>query len=543
MANQNILFTFVSSSSFDYYMNICGDFNLECSGCIVIGDFEEEHLKTSYDNLSFLAYVNKVLDYSVNQPFPYYTILLSNKFIVIKNGAVIWSNFAKSFLEKTKDARKAVNQKPCFNGLVFEDIVFESDHYEVTLLNKTTKTVSSFILYENKGVYDEPNPRVIITNENGQKEHKPARDKEYIQVKFSIKCPQTLYNCHYIPQSDIKELEKRYQEAVAAGDFDDDDDFEYEDENDTKIEDLPYFINCSQQDIIDIIDCVLCDFHDYYLPIYKQVPNLVLGLSGGLDSALTLLLLCKAIDQRKLPRTTIHALIMPSAETSKESVELAVALASALEVSWKVIDISKLVSETNKVLDNNEKNIMYENSQARIRTSIILNYCNLVKGMMIGTTDFSEFCLGFITFGGDLTSHFQMLRGIPKSLVRLMVKFLALKTPSLSEILNKIINRPISPELIKGQNTEDILGSYIINDSIISVLHQGSKLDEAVKILTEELKISTPEAKKYIENFKNRFLANYFKLNFVAKGPNPLGFSFFKLKKIFKDYDKNKTKN
>ncbi len=198
--------------------------------------------------------------------------------------------------------------------------------------------------------------------------------------------------------------------------------------------------------------------------------SLVLGLSGGLDSTLALLVAIAACQRLDLPLSTILAITMPGFGTSDRTKDNATALATALGIPLRTIPIAPAVTQHFADIGHDPaiKDITYENAQARERTQILMDLANQTSGLVIGTGDLSEVALGFCTFGGDQIAMYGVNAGVPKTLMRTMIRHIA-STPAYAGdaacILLDIVDTPVSPELIPGaQYTESIIGNYDLHD-------------------------------------------------------------------------------
>lgn len=203
--------------------------------------------------------------------------------------------------------------------------------------------------------------------------------------------------------------------------------------------------------------------------------TLVVGISGGLDSTLALLVAAKAFDRLGLPRTGIIGVTMPGFGTTGRTHSNAVALMKGLGVTMLEIPIAVAVMQHFADIghDPDLHDVTYENSQARERTQILMDVANKEGGMVLGTGDLSELALGWATYNGDHMSMYGVNASVPKTLVRYLVRWFAMRSddPSITAALHDIIDTPISPELIpaddKGnitQKTEDLVGPYELHD-------------------------------------------------------------------------------
>jgi NAD+ synthase (glutamine-hydrolysing) len=208
------------------------------------------------------------------------------------------------------------------------------------------------------------------------------------------------------------------------------------------------------------------------------VRGVVLGLSGGLDSTLALLTASYACKKLGVPNSFIHTITMPGFASSERTQDNAGLLAEALGTTHKTMPINSLSNELLKTIGHDQKteDITYENAQARMRTTLLMNYANYIGGFVQGTGDMSESAQGWCTYNGDHMSMFNPNTSVPKTLVRHLVAWYAAKRvdKKTAHILNDIIDTPVSPELTGSgtlsQTTEDILGPYELHDFFLYYL-------------------------------------------------------------------------
>ncbi len=269
--------------------------------------------------------------------------------------------------------------------------------------------------------------------------------------------------------------------------------------------------------------------------LYKRlkhtgVKTLVIGVSGGLDSTLALLVAVEAFKHLNLPLSGIIAVTMPGMGTSSRTKNNATNMMEALGLTVLEKPIKEAVLQHFKDIDHdpNVKDVTYENVQARIRTLILMDLANKFNGLVLGTGDMSELALGWCTYNGDQMSMYGINAGIPKTLVRFMIKYYALtKFKNIAATLNDIIDTPISPELLgSDQKTEDSIGKYEINDYILyRYLNCGDSEERLVYLLQEAFTIKEEEAQKYVKNFFFRFFTQQFKRQATPDGPKILNVS------------------
>lgn len=258
--------------------------------------------------------------------------------------------------------------------------------------------------------------------------------------------------------------------------------------------------------------------------------TVILGLSGGLDSTLALLVCVKTFQKLELDLQGIIAVIMPGPASSKRTQKNAENLAKELGVSYKIININKAVDLHLDLIEHNkiDFDITYENAQARKRTQILMDIANKENGILVGTGDLSELALGWCTFNGDHMSMYGVNSGVPKTLI----KFLIMNQSKISEskkvkkILDDILVTPISPELIpmeKGiQETEKSIGSYHLHDffiyNFLKYRYTPKKLFLfAIFVYKDEYNYNF--ILECLTIFLKRFFANQFKRSTLPDGP------------------------
>ncbi len=256
----------------------------------------------------------------------------------------------------------------------------------------------------------------------------------------------------------------------------------------------------------------------------------LIGLSGGLDSTLALLVTIKAFKKLNKDLKDIYAIVMPAEASSERTQSNAEKLANLLGVTCKVINISDAVDLHLDLLEHNKQDydITYENAQARKRTQILMDLSNKFKGIVIGTGDLSELALGWCTYNGDQMSMYGVNSGVPKTLIKYLINNFVdeFENEEIKRILLDIIDTPISPELIpqvdKIQSTEDKVGEYILQDFFL-YFYLKYKFSPKKLFLFSIFVFSKNYEKKYILNclkiFFNRFFDNQFKRSAMPDGP------------------------
>lgn len=280
-------------------------------------------------------------------------------------------------------------------------------------------------------------------------------------------------------------------------------------------------IACHFENIDDIVT-------DAIYRRYKaaKADKLFVGLSGGVDSTMTLLFAYNTCIKYKIDTRKIVAVTMPSAPTSSRTYQNALKLAPLLNVSLLDISIEKAFkSHLVDIKHTGIEDKAYENAQARERTQILLDLCNKDNGLMLGTCDMSEFTLGWATFGGDHICHFNPNCNITKTQIQAILKHTAGKTKNreLGALLHDIVCTPISPELKSDQKTEDTIGPYeLIDFFLYHYLYKGQNREKtqflAETVFAEQYKKDFID--KCLYNFIRRFKENSFKRNCSPDSPS-----------------------
>lgn len=265
---------------------------------------------------------------------------------------------------------------------------------------------------------------------------------------------------------------------------------------------------------------------------HTGIQNVVLGLSGGLDSTLALIVCVHAFDMLSLDRKNIHTVTMPCFGTTKRTKSNAEKLAEAYGVSFEEINITLAVRQHFSDIGHDESvtNITYENSQARERTQILMDLSNKYNGLVIGTGDLSELALGWATYNGDHMSMYAVNASIPKTLVRYLTAYEAQKSDgTLKNVLLDVLDTPVSPELLPpdkngeiAQKTEDVVGPYELHDFFLYYLvrfgYAPSKIYYMAKLSFKD-KYSEETIKKWLTVFIKRFFSQQFKRSCLPDGP------------------------
>ncbi len=255
--------------------------------------------------------------------------------------------------------------------------------------------------------------------------------------------------------------------------------------------------------------------------------KIVIGVSGGLDSALALLVSHQAMIRLSRNPKDIIAVTMPAQATSKSSKSSAIKLMEGLGVTMLEIPISKSVDLHLKSIDHELKDITYENAQARMRTLILMDLANKHGGFVLGTGDLSEIALGWMTYNGDQMSMYAVNAGLPKTWIQLLIDYHAHHAyKDLGVVLDKILKAPITPELLENQDTEKSIGRYDINDFILyHHLETGADEKKISWLLPYAFDLSKEEVDTYIKRFFQRFYTQQFKRQTLPEGPKILNIS------------------
>jgi len=264
----------------------------------------------------------------------------------------------------------------------------------------------------------------------------------------------------------------------------------------------------------------------------------VIGISGGLDSTLALLVTVKAFDKLDLDRKGIIGITMPGFGTTDRTHNNAVKLMETLGVTIREINIAKAVTQHFEDIGQNPNihDVTYENSQARERTQILMDVANKENAIVVGTGDLSELALGWATYNGDHMSMYGVNAGVPKTLIRYLVSYVAGEMAT--DTLLDIIDTPISPELIPAddqgnikQKTEDLVGPYELHDFFIYYFLRYGFSPKKIFFLAQRA-FCTPSpakdkvefydeetVKKWLKTFCRRFFTQQFKRSCLPDGP------------------------
>ena len=263
------------------------------------------------------------------------------------------------------------------------------------------------------------------------------------------------------------------------------------------------------------------------------IEHAVIGLSGGLDSTLALLVTVEAFERLGLPHENIHGVTMPGFGTSDRTLNNVNALCEAMGVSLETVDIRAACEQHLSDIghDGNEHDVTYENVQARERMQILMDKANLIGGLVVGTGDLSELALGWCTYNADHMSMYGVNCGVPKTLVAFLIEYVAESWDNAvaAGVLGDVLETPISPELLPAdasgdisQKTEEIIGSYELHDFFLyHLIRRGCGPVKVVRLaeLAFGERYSRGEIKKWLGEFITRFFRHQFKRSCMPDGP------------------------
>lgn len=266
---------------------------------------------------------------------------------------------------------------------------------------------------------------------------------------------------------------------------------------------------------------------------HTKSTSAVIGVSGGLDSTLALLVTARAFDLLGIPRKNILAVTMPCFGTTNRTYENACAMARALGAELREVNIREAVGIHFRDIAHDPENhdVTYENCQARERTQVLMDLANQSNGLVIGTGDMSELALGWATYNGDHMSMYAVNVGVPKTLVRHLVQYCAdtAETDTLKDTLLDVLDTPVSPELLPptadgtiAQKTEDLVGPYELHDFFLYyMLRWGFEPRKIYRIAKQAFAGIYDDATvlKWLKKFYWRFFSQQFKRSCIPDGP------------------------
>ena len=259
---------------------------------------------------------------------------------------------------------------------------------------------------------------------------------------------------------------------------------------------------------------------------------LVIGVSGGLDSTLAMIVASRTLEMMNRPKSDLIAVTMPCFGTTKRTRSNAQILAEELGAQFMTVDITKSVKRHFEDIghDIENTNVVFENAQARERTQVLMDIANGCGGLVVGTGDLSELALGWATYNGDHMSMYGVNGSVPKTLVRYVVKYFAdtCGDEDLKNVLENILATPVSPELLPAENgemsqkTEDLVGPYELHDFFLYYLIRWGFEPEKVFMLAKYAfrgEYGDETILKWLKTFCRRFFAQQFKRSCIPDGP------------------------
>lgn len=261
--------------------------------------------------------------------------------------------------------------------------------------------------------------------------------------------------------------------------------------------------------------------------------DVVIGLSGGLDSSLALLVAVESFERLGLDKAGIHAITMPGFGTSERTLGNTRDLAAGLGLQLEEIDITAACNQHLKDLGHSGKthDIAFENTQARERTQILMNRANMLNALVVGTGDLSELAMGWCTYNGDHMSMYGVNSGVPKTLVRYLIRWVAEHgvNDEAAKTLLDILDTPVSPELLPAdkdgtiaQKTEDVIGPYELHDfflhGVVRCGYPVAKIQFLAQIAFKG-EYSAKTIEKWLKLFVKRFFSQQFKRSCMPDGP------------------------
>lgn len=264
---------------------------------------------------------------------------------------------------------------------------------------------------------------------------------------------------------------------------------------------------------------------------HTGIKRSVIGISGGLDSTLALLVAVKTYDKLQISRKEIYGITMPGFGTTGRTYQNALQMMKSLGISTLEIPIKEACLQHFKDINHNPEvtDTTFENAQARERTQILMDYSNKINGLVIGTGDLSEIALGWATYNGDHISMYSVNANIPKTLVRTMVEYVAKNQmdDTVQKTLMDVIATPVSPELLPcgdageiKQKTEDVVGPYELHDFFLYyTIRYGFSPRKIFFIAQQALDYNDETLLKWMRNFFRRFFTQQFKRSCMPDGP------------------------
>jgi NAD+ synthase (glutamine-hydrolysing) len=413
------------------------------------------------------------------------------------------------------------------------EIISKFEYRKKLIETQSARCISSYV-YASSGVFESSTDLVfsghLLIGENGRILKENNRFQRKNEVITSIVDVDKLINERHknISFSDSSNLHIEFKEIS----------FTFDDTNivnfDRYINKHPFVPSNEKKmehrckEIFNIQSCALAK-----RITHTKLNKAVIGISGGLDSTLALLVIIKTFDILNLPRKNIITVTMPGFGTTDRTYSNAINLCKNLNTDLREINIVDACLQHFKDIGHNPDihDVTYENVQARERTQILMDISNKEGAILVGTGDLSELALGWATYNGDHMSMYSVNSSVPKTLVRYLVRYAALKEvdEKTSDILLDILDTPVSPELLPkdtngniSQKTEDIVGPYELHDFFLYYfVRQGASPEKILFLAKHAFKddYDSETIEKWFNKFMKRFFTQQFKRSALPDGP------------------------
>ena len=371
------------------------------------------------------------------------------------------------------------------------DLVFGGQN----LISENGTLLAESRRFENGTVFADIDVNRLISERRRMTTYPAQNPEEYVTVEFSLKTEETKLQCRFDPQpfvpSDLAQRKERCDEIL----------------------------NIQAMGLKKRLEHTKCECA-------------VIGISGGLDSTLALLVTTRAFDLLEMDRSKILCVTMPCFGTTDRTYKNACELTRTIGATLKEVDIKEAVTLHFRDIgqDMEKHDVTYENGQARERTQILMDLANQRNGMVIGTGDLSELALGWATYNGDHMSMYAVNASVPKTLVRHLVRYYAdtCQDEKLSVILKDVLDTPVSPELLPpkdgviSKKTEDLVGPYELHDFylyyMLRVGYEPTKIYRIAKLAFQGV-YDDETILKWLKKFYWRFFSQQFKRSCLPDGP------------------------
>ncbi|MFW5847712.1 MAG: NAD(+) synthase [bacterium] len=468
-----------------------------------LGNHESRWFKSGYDLTAQFDYLD-----ILNQLVPFGNLLFTNNdtsFLVEINQDITDTNPLKSLADFTINIAAIMDEVDLFdkqiNIVKAESIKFSNGYI---LVSSGTSESSS------DGVYK----AMHIVSENGE----AIVENADLTMKTTIsEAMLDLPKLNYFKRLNKKSVAIDYYQEVKIPEFD-----IYKFEYSLNLDKTPFVPKEKPYQRFKEITSI----QEYSLVkrlSHIGISKVVLGISGGVDSCLALLVSCQAFDTLGISRKNIHAYSLPGLHTSDSTKNNALDLMEALGVSYDTINLKSHIKDHLELINHNfEEDLTYENSQARMRTNILMNIANKLDALLVGTGDLSEISMGWATYNGDQMSMYNPNAGVPKTTAKFLLENYGkyVYDEKTTNILWKIIQTPITPELKSDQTTETSIGKYEINDFILyRFINCGDTKSRIKTMLIDLFNLNDSEANSYVNNFFKRFYNAQFKRQASSDGP------------------------